>query len=104
VAGSAGAAAVSPRAAAKGQPGPAASDVPPAPSNASGRAPAIVERRFSNGSGGTVRPPTFTPRLRTICVSNGLVSMATLKPHSGQRKVTAREPSSGPSVECSFIG
>ena len=60
--------------------------------------------RFSNGSGGTVRPPTFTPRLRTICVSNGLVSMATLKPHSGQRKVTAREPSSGPSVECSFIG
>ena len=49
-------------------------------------------------------PPIFTPRLRTIWVSNGLVSMATRNPHSGQRKVTVSEPSSGPAVSCSFIG
>ena len=61
-------------------------------------------RRCSNGSGGTVWPPTFTPRLRTICVSNGFVSIATRKPHSGHRKVTVSEPSSGPAVSCSFIG
>src|SRR5262249_57801565 len=71
---------------------------------ASGRVPAIVARRFSNGSAGTVRPPTLTPRLRTIWVSNGFVSIATRNPHSGQRNVTDSEPSSGPSVECSFIG
>jgi hypothetical protein len=32
------------------------------------------------------------------------VSIATRNPHSGQRNVTASEPSSGPSVEWSFIG
>src|SRR5204863_10092576 len=89
-----------PSAAANGHEPPAS----PVPSKASGRPPAIVARRFSNGSAGTVRPPTLTPRLRTICVSNGLVSIATRNPHSGQRNVTVSEPSSGPSVECSFIG
>src|SRR5207249_4578595 len=44
------------------------------------------------------------PRLFTICVSNGLVSIATRNPHSGQRKTTVSEPASGPSVEWSFIG
>src|SRR5258705_4687226 len=73
------------------------------PSNASARGLAIIVRTCSNGAGG-VAPPTLTPRLLTICVSNGLVSIATRKPHSGQRKVTASEPSSGPSVEWSFIG
>ena len=95
-----GAASAPPSAAANGQEPP----VSPVPSKASGRAPAIVDRSVSNGSAGTVRPPTLTPRLRTIWVSNGLVSIATRNPHSGQRNVTESEPSSGPSVECSFIG
>src|SRR5439155_157065 len=91
--------------AAQGQLGPSLA-APPAgvPSNASGRACASELRRCSNGSTGAARPPTFTPRLRTICVSNGFVSIATRKPHSGQRNVTLSEPSSGPSVEWSFIG
>ena len=72
--------------------------------NASGRAPAIEARTCSKGAGGVVRPPIFTPRLCTICVSNALVSIATRKPHSGQRNVTVREPSSGPAVPWSFIG
>src|SRR5215813_6458211 len=74
------------------------------PSKASVRGLAIIERTCSKGAGGLADPPTFTPRLLTICVSNGLVSIATRKPHSGQRNVTASEPSSGPSVEWSFIG
>src|SRR5262245_3777880 len=96
--------------AAKGQPPPSPPASPGAsptlaasPSNASARGLAIIVRTCSNGTGG-VAPPTLTPRLRTICVSNGLVSIATRNPHSGQRNVTAREPSSGPSVEWSFIG
>src|SRR5438445_9866612 len=98
--------------AAKGQPPDSAPDSPPrsspiltvSPSNASARGLAIIVRTCSNGAGGVTPPPTLTPRLRTICVSNGLVSIATRNPHSGQRNVTASEPSSGPSVEWSFIG
>src|SRR5207245_4721676 len=98
--------------AAKGQPPDSAPDSPPrsspiltvSPSNASARGLAIIVRTCSNGAGGVAPPPTLTPRLRTICVSNGLVSIATRNPHSGQRNVTASEPSSGPSVEWSFIG
>src|SRR6266581_1817721 len=49
---------------------------------------------ISMGWAGTVAPPIFTPRERTICVSCGLMSSVT--PHSqlGQRKVAAMEPSS----------
>src|SRR3989442_11621120 len=68
-----------PSAAANGHEPPAS----PEPSNASGRPPAIVARRFSNGSAGTVRPPTFTPKLPTIFVSNGLVTIAPPDTHSG---------------------
>src|SRR5947207_2214010 len=64
-------------------------------------APSIARKARSVDARGQ---PTFTPRLRTIWVSNGLVSIATRNPHSGQRNVTVSEPSSGPSVECSFIG
>ena len=93
--------------AANGQPGPPAAASGPV---ASRMAPprsgawAIDARRCSNGWAGSVRPPTLTPRLLTIWVSNWFVSIATRKPHSGQRKVTASEPSSGPSVARSFIG
>src|SRR5262245_27622802 len=49
---------------------------------------------ISMGCAGTVAPPIFTPRERTICVSCGLMSSVT--PHSqlGQRKVADMEPSS----------
>src|SRR2546422_6908257 len=91
--------------AANGQPGPCAPEtLSVVPSNASARALAIVLRRCSNGAAGETGPPTLTPRLFTICVSNGLVSIATRKPHSGQRKTAVSEPSAGPSVEWSFIG
>src|SRR2546426_6010714 len=91
--------------AANGQPGPcAAGALSVVPSNASARGLAIVLRRCSNGVAGETGPPTLTPRLFTICVSNGLVSIATRKPHSGQRKTAVSEPSAGPSVEWSFIG
>ena len=94
--------------AANGQPGPPGAAA--SGSAASRSAPpmsgawAIDARRCSNGWAGSVRPPTLTPRLLTIWVSNWFVSIATRKPHSGQRKVTASEPSSGPSVARSFIG
>ena len=101
---SGGAAAPSFTTAAKGHPGPAAVSPPASPSKASARGLAIIDRKCSKGAGSCARPPTLTPRLRTICVSNGLVSIATRNPHSGHRKVTASEPSSGPSVEWSFIG
>ncbi len=85
--------------AAKGQPGPSVSAAGVGtPAKASGRALAMEARRCSKGSAGTVRPPTFTPRLLTSWVSKGLVSMATRKPHSGQRNTTVRESSSGPSA------
>src|SRR5207244_13378254 len=83
--------------AANGQPGPcAAGALSVVPSNASARALAIVLRRCSNGAAGETGPPTLTPRLFTICVSNGLVSIATRKPHSGPRKPEGSEPWAGP--------
>src|SRR2546430_2600492 len=94
--------------AANGQPGPPGAAA--SGSAASRSAPpmagawAIDARRCSNGWAGSVRPPTLTPTLLTIWLSNWCVSIATRKPHSGQRKVTASEPSSGPSVARSFIG
>src|SRR5262245_22074532 len=59
----------------------------------------------SMGCAGTVAPPIFTPRERTICVSCGLMSSVT--PHSqlGQRKVADMEPSSSrPPFWSNFIG
>ena len=89
----------------KGHPRPIASaGVGGSPSKASARAPAIDDVMCWKGCAGSDAPPTFTPRLFTICVSNGLVSIATRNPHSGQRKVTVSEPSSGPAVEWSFMG
>src|SRR3989441_10588435 len=71
--------------AANGQPGPcAAGALSVVPSNASARALAIVLRGGSNGAPGETGPPALTPRLFTICVSNGLASIATRQPHSGQ--------------------
>ena len=58
----------------------------------------VLERSRRRG------PAHLDAETPTICVSNGLVSIATRKPHSGHRNVTASEPSSGPSVEWSFIG
>src|SRR6266446_3370419 len=60
---------------------------------------------ISIGWEGTVAPPIFTPRERTICVSCGLMSSVT--PHSqlGQRKVADMEPSSSrPPFWSNFIG
>src|SRR5919202_679379 len=60
---------------------------------------------ISMGWAGTVAPPIFTPRERTICVSCGLMSSVT--PHSqlGQRKVADMEPSSSrPPFWSNFIG
>src|SRR3970282_865963 len=92
-----GAAAPSLTVAANGQPGPAAAaPSPAAPANAAGRGRASALRSCSNGCAGPAGAPTLTPRLFTICVSNGLVSIATRKPHSGQREVALREASSGP--------
>jgi hypothetical protein len=59
--------------------------------NTSRRGLASEVRKCSKGPP-AVCLPTCTPRLRTICVSNGLVSIATRKPHVGQRKVTVSEP------------
>src|SRR3989442_6510937 len=78
--------------AANGQPGPcAAGALSVVPSDGSAGALAIVLRRCSNCAAGENGPPTLTPTLFTICVSNRLVSIATREQRSGQTQNDVRQ-------------
>src|SRR6266850_4106927 len=62
-----------------------------------------LPRTCSYGLAGAARPPTFTPKVWTSCVSHGLVSMATRQRQRGQTKVASNDPSCGPLAVSSFI-